>query len=170
MIKEIYLGGGCFWGVEKYLSLIEGVVETNVGYANGITENPTYQDVCYRNTEHVEAVKVRYDDLVISLTHLLGMFYKIIDPTSVNRQGNDRGTQYRTGIYYTDPADLPIIQASLEWLQKKYDRPVAIEVEKLKNYYEAEEYHQDYLSKNPQGYCHIPPQKFDEAAQTKSEV
>lgn len=169
MLKEIYLAGGCFWGVEKYLSLIEGVTSTEVGYANGATEHPTYEDVCYQDTGHAEAVKVTYDDELVSLQHLLKMFYEIIDPTSVNRQGNDRGVQYRTGIYCVDEADIPLIEASLHELQKHYDKPLAIEVRKLKNYSTAEDYHQDYLDKNPQGYCHISPQKFKDVRSAQLE-
>lgn len=170
MIQEIYLAGGCFWGVEKYLSLIEGVLETSVGYANGATKNPSYEDVCYRDTGHAEAVKVVYDTEVVSLKHLLEMFYKAIDPTAYNRQGNDRGPQYRSGIYYTDTADLPVIQESLLQLGKQYSKPLVIEARMLQNYYEAESYHQNYLDKNPRGYCHIGAAKFEEAASTQSEV
>lgn len=156
MQKTIYLAGGCFWGVEKYLSLIDGVVGTETGYANGKTENPTYDDVCFRDTGHAEAVKVTYDTDKISLNKLLEEFYKVIDPTALNRQGNDVGIQYRTGIYYTDRDDLPVIKKSLEELQKRYERTLAVEAAELQNYSTAEEYHQKYLDKNPNGYCHIP--------------
>ncbi len=162
-IKEIYLAGGCFWGTEKYLSLIKGVVETSVGYANGNTENPSYNDVCYKDTGHAEAVKVRYDEREISLEGLLRLFYEVIDPTALNRQGNDVGTQYRSGIYYTDEKDREIIINSLKALQSNYKKPLAIEVLPLKNYYPAEEYHQRYLDKNPTGYCHIGRDKFEKA-------
>lgn len=170
MEKEIYFAGGCFWGVEKYFSLINGVVKTDVGYANGATENPSYQDVCYNDTGHAEAVHVVYDDSKVNLVFLLNMFYDVIDPTSVNRQGNDRGVQYRSGIYYTDEADRSVIEDSLKRLQEQYKEPLAIELKALENYYKAEEYHQDYLGKNPQGYCHIGTSKFEKAAQTKPEV
>lgn len=170
MQKEIYLAGGCFWGVEKYLALIEGVVQTDVGYANGTTENPSYEEVCREGTGHAEAVKVVYDDELVSLEHLLEMFYKVIDPTLLNRQGNDCGVQYRTGIYYLDEEDLPVIESSLSELGREYQKPLAVEVGELKNYYPAEEYHQKYLDKNPRGYCHISPQKFKDAASTKSKV
>jgi len=163
-MKEIYLAGGCFWGVEKYLYQIPGVAYTSVGYANGNTENPTYEEVCHAGTGHAETVKVTYDPAKISLPFLLKQFYKVIDPTSVNRQGNDKGVQYRTGIYYTDPADLPVIQESIAALQKKCIRKVAIEVAPLRNYYEAELYHQKYLDKNPGGYCHIGEGAFRRAA------
>ncbi|HWP80425.1 MAG TPA: peptide-methionine (R)-S-oxide reductase MsrB [Candidatus Acidoferrum sp.] len=160
----IYLAGGCFWGTEKYLSMIKGVTSTSVGYANGKTENPTYEQVSYQNTGHAETVKVEYDERVISLPFLLSLLYEAINPTSVNRQGGDFGPQYRTGIYYVDEADLPAIEASIEELQKRYDKPVAIEVEPLSQFYEAEEYHQKYLNKNPRGYCHIGRHEFEKAA------
>ena len=162
-LKTIYLAGGCFWGTEKYLEQIKGVVSTEVGYANGRTENPSYEDVCYKNTGHAETVKVEYDANVLSLKDLLTLFYEVIDPTSVNRQGNDVGTQYKTGIYYIDEVDLPIIKESLKELKREYPVPLAIEVEPLRNYYPAEEYHQKYLDKNPGGYCHIGEEEFAKA-------
>jgi methionine-S-sulfoxide reductase len=160
MTKRIYLAGGCFWGTEKYLSLIPGVVRTEVGYANGDTANPSYEDVCYRDTGHAETVLVEYDPALLELKKLLSFFYRAIDPTAINRQGADRGVQYRTGVYYVDGGDLPVIRQSLEGLQKEYNKPLAVECEKLKNYYPAEEYHQKYLDKNPGGYCHIGPAVF----------
>ena len=163
-MAEIYLAGGCFWGMEKYIASVRGVKSTEVGYANGNTEHPTYEDVCHRNTGHAETVKVAYDPAVLPLDFLLRLYYGAIDPTSINRQGGDRGTQYRTGIYYTDPADLPAIRRSLEKLQARCDKPVAIEVKPLANYSRAEEYHQAYLDKNPGGYCHIGKEKIEKAA------
>lgn len=162
-MKTIYLAGGCFWGVEKYFSLIPGVTATEVGYANGKTDHPTYEQVCRENTGHAETVKIQYDPLKLSLPYLLEQYYAVIDPVSVNKQGNDAGIQYRTGIFYTDPADKPIIEASLRELQKKYRQPLAIEVEPLRQFFPAEEYHQDYLDKNPGGYCHIPQTAFEKA-------
>jgi len=162
-MKTIYLAGGCFWGMEKYLSLIQGIVSTSVGYANGRTENPSYEEVCKNDTGHAETVKVAFDPSKISLGFLLELYYDVIDPTSLNRQGADSGTQYRTGIYYTDEADRKIILDSLTFLQKKYDKPVVIEVKPLDNFYSAEEYHQKYLDKNPGGYCHIGNAKFAKA-------
>jgi len=162
-VKTIYLAGGCFWGAEKYLSLIPGVVATEVGYANGRTECPTYEEVCRKNTGHAETVKVFYDPDQVSLKFLLEVFYDAIDPLSLNRQGNDVGTQYRTGIYYVDEEDMAVIEGSLDELQQKYNRPLAIEALQLQNYYPAEEYHQKYLSKNPGGYCHISEAKFEKA-------
>lgn len=163
MKKEIYLAGGCFWGLEKYLENVPGVLLTEVGYANGGTSNPTYEEVCYKNTGHAETVKVEYEDREISLSFLLELYYDVIDPLSMNRQGNDSGTQYRTGIYFTDPKDEKIILESIRKLQEKYKEKVAIEIEPLKNYYRAEEYHQKYLDKNPNGYCHIRRDKFEQA-------
>lgn len=155
MEKTIYLAGGCFWGVEKYLSLIPGVQSTEAGYANGKTENPTYEQVCRSNTGHSETVKVTYHADELPLKALLKRFFEVIDPTSINRQGNDTGVQYRTGIYYTDFNDKSEILTALNELQKHYDKPVAVEAVPLENFYPAEEYHQDYLEKNPGGYCHI---------------
>ena len=159
--REIYFAGGCFWGTEKYLESIPGVKETSVGYANGKTENPTYEEVCYKNTGHAETVKVVYDPEEVSLGFLLSLFYKAIDPVSVNRQGGDTGIQYRTGIYYTDEKDKFIIEESIKKLQKSHDETIAIEVQPLMNYYLAEEYHQKYLDKNPSGYCHIGNSQFN---------
>jgi len=164
--KEIYLAGGCFWGTEKYLKSIPGVKNTEVGYANGMIQNPSYEDVCHKNTGHAETVRVEYDPKYIDLTHVINLFFQVIDPTSVNRQGNDVGSQYRTGIYYVDPKDEPIILAAVSELQKKYDRRIAVEILPLINYSPAEEYHQDYLTKNPNGYCHIERDAFDRARQS----
>lgn len=163
-MATIYLAGGCFWGVERFLAAVHGVTDTEVGYANGVTDSVTYREVCTGRTGFAETVRVEYDPSVAPLGFLLDLFYKAIDPTSVNRQGNDRGTQYRTGIYYTDPADLPTIRESLARLQDAYEAPVVVEAEPLKNFVPAEEYHQDYLDNNPGGYCHINPALFRLAA------
>lgn len=163
MKKEIYLAGGCFWGTEKYLENIPGILTTEVGYANGNTENPTYEEVCYNNTGHAETVKVEYDDDRIGLLYILELYYDVINPVSINRQGGDVGSQYRTGIYYVDDRDEAVIQGSIDELQKKYKEKIAIEVKPLINYYKAEEYHQKYLDKNPDGYCHIGADKFEKA-------
>lgn len=163
-MSEIYLAGGCFWGAEKYIAAIQGVISTEVGYANGQTENPTYEEVCYSHTGHAETVRVTYDSDLLPLEFLLELYYESINPASVNRQGGDAGLQYRTGIYYTDESDLQIIQRSLEKLQQRYEEPIAIEVEPLLNYWRAEEYHQKYLDKNPTGYCHISKAKIAKAA------
>lgn len=166
-IKEIILAGGCFWGTEMYFQAIRGVVKTEVGYANGKTQNPSYEDVCHRNTGHAEVVKVSYDNQVISLPFLLSMYFEVIDPVAVNRQGNDVGTQYRTGIYYSDPADEEVILKAVHELRLEYGVPLAIEVLPLENYSSAEAYHQDYLIKNPGGYCHIGHHEFKKAAEAQ---
>ena len=153
--REVWLAGGCFWGVQAFLDQLKGVVYTNVGYANGNTENPTYEEVVYKKTGHAETVYVQYDPETISLLTLLAYFLKIIDPTSINRQGNDSGIQYRTGVYYSNQEDKAVIEAVLKQEQSKYRRPIAVEVLLLTNYYPAEEYHQKYLIKNPNGYCHV---------------
>lgn len=154
-MKKIILAGGCFWGVEEFLSRIDGVTSTEVGYANGKTENPTYEDVCTGTTNFAEACLVEYDENKLTLSALLEEYFGIINPTYLNKQGNDVGTQYRTGIYYFDENDLDIITKSMENLQTKYKEKIVVEVEPIKNYYKAEEYHQKYLKKNPNGYCHI---------------
>ncbi|MEY8353481.1 peptide-methionine (R)-S-oxide reductase MsrB [Lachnospiraceae bacterium 54-53] len=163
MKREIYLAGGCFWGTEKYLSSIPGVLSTEAGYANGNTENPTYEEVCHNHTGHAETVKVEYDDSVIGLTYILQLYYDVINPVSINRQGGDIGSQYRTGIYFTDEGDEAAIKDSINRLQKNYEEKIAIEVKPLANYCRAEEYHQKYLDKNPGGYCHIGGDKFKKA-------
>jgi len=160
-IKEIYLAGGCFWGAEHYFKQINGVVETEVGFANGHTENPTYKEVYTDTTGFAETVHIRYNPEVVSLDFLLRMFFKAIDPVSLNKQGEDEGTRYRTGIYYTDPEDAAIVEKVYEEEQKNYDQPLAVEKQKLENYYNAEDYHQDYLDKNPTGYCHLPKSLFE---------
>lgn len=160
---EIYFAGGCFWGTEHFMKQIQGVVSIEVGYANGNIKNPTYEQICSDDTGFAETVKVSYLRESADLAFLIDLFFKTIDPTSVNRQGNDRGSQYRTGIYYTDKADFPIIQATVAKLARNYSKPLAIEVKPLSNFYKAEEYHQDYLDKHPNGYCHISPELFDMA-------
>ncbi|MGI6150360.1 MAG: peptide-methionine (R)-S-oxide reductase MsrB [Christensenellales bacterium] len=162
-MAEIYLAGGCFWGTEKYLASIKGVQATQVGYANGTTKNPTYEDVCTRNTGHAETVHVVYDPKILPLEFLLELYYESIDPVAVNQQGGDVGTQYRTGIYYVNALDLPVIEQSIAQLQRRYDKPIAIEVKPLLSFYPAEEYHQKYLDKNPNGYCHIRREQFEKA-------
>lgn len=154
-MKEIILGGGCFWGVEKFFAMIPGVTKTEVGYANGKTENPTYEEVCKNNTDFVEVCYITYDESLVSLDVLLDKFWSVIDPTTVNRQAGDVGTQYRSGVYYIDDADLDTIIKSKAKVQEQHKETVVTEVKPLEKYYKAEEYHQDYLEKNPTGYCHI---------------
>lgn len=158
--RIIYLAGGCFWGLEAYMERIQGVTDAVSGYANGKGDTTNYQ--LLHATDHAETVKVTYDPNKISLDKLLQYYFRVIDPTSINKQGNDRGRQYRTGIYYQNEQDKAVIEAALKTLQSKYQEPIQIEVEPLKNYVEAEEYHQDYLKKNPNGYCHIDIKKADE--------
>lgn len=154
-LKEIYFAGGCFWGVEEYYSRIPGVYTVTSGYANGHTANPSYEEVCTGKTGHAETVRVQYDPATITLEQLAHQFFKIINPLSINQQGNDIGTQYRTGIYYVDAEDRPVLESVMQEIQKKYNQPLAVELKPLNHFYPAEAYHQEYLKKNPQGYCHI---------------
>ncbi len=154
-LSTIYLAGGCFWGVEEYMTRVAGVYDAVSGYANGATENPSYQDVLYKNTGHAETVRVVYDKEQVSLKELLDKFFLVVDPVSVNKQGNDVGTQYRSGVYYTDDADKDVIDEKIAQLAAENEKPIAVEVLPLDNFYDAEEYHQDYLQKNVNGYCHI---------------
>ena len=158
-MKTIYLAGGCFWGMQKFLDQFDGVVETEVGYANGPDTAPSDQDVC-RSSGHAETVRIVYDPARISLTDLLKYYFLVIDPLSVNRQGNDRGIQYRTGIYYTEESQLPEIEAVYRSEEEKAGARLAVELLPLGNLFPAEEYHQKYLDKNPGGYCHIPNRYF----------
>jgi len=160
-LKEIYLAGGCFWGIEKYIQDINGVKSTEVGYANGNTQNPNYEDVSHKETGYAETVHVTYDIFKISLESLLELYYEVVNPTLINKQGNDVGSQYRTGIYYIDKEDSKTIIKSINKLQEKYNKPIAIEVRKIDIFYKAEEYHQKYLDKNPEGYCHISKEKLN---------
>ena len=152
-MAEIYLAGGCFWGLEEYFSRISGVLKTSVGYANGQVETTNYQLI--KETDHAETVQVIYDEKAVSLREILLYYFRVIDPLSVNQQGNDRGRQYRTGIYYLEEADLPTINTVVREQELLIGRKIAVEVEKLRHYILAEDYHQDYLKKNPGGYCHI---------------
>lgn len=154
-MKTIVVAGGCFWGVEAYMSRIDGIIKTAVGYANGTKENPTYDEVCVGNTGHAEACLISYDEGIVSLEKILNKFWGIIDPIVSNRQGPDIGTQYRSGIYYTDKMDLDIILKTKDEIQSKYQKPIVTEIQPLSCFYDAEEYHQKYLQKNPGGYCHI---------------
>ena len=163
MIKDIYLAAGCFWGAEHFFKQINGVTFTQVGFANGNTPNPTYKEVYTDTTGYAETVHLQYDPLKVSLSFLLQMYFKAIDPTSLNKQGEDQGNRYRTGIYYVDPYDLPFINLAMAEEAKKYGLPLCVEVMPLQNFYSAEEYHQDYLVKNPDGYCHLPIALFQYA-------
>ena len=160
MIKEIYLAGGCFWGTQHFLKQINGVVSTSVGYANGTVPNPTYNEVYTDKTGHVETVRVCYDSDVVSLEMILDLYFQTIDPTSLDQQGPDIGTRYRTGIYYTDADDVDVIRNVTKRIAIQYIQPIVVEIERLECFYLAEDYHQDYLDKNPTGYCHIPKSMF----------
>ena len=157
--RTICLAGGCFWGVQRFFDQFEGVLGTEVGYANGPDRAPTYQEVC-ASSGHAETVRIDYDAEGISLAELLKFYFTVIDPLSVNRQGNDRGIQYRTGIYYTDADQLPEIEAAYRAEEEKVGAKLAVELRPLENFFSAEEYHQKYLEKNPGGYCHIPQAMF----------
>lgn len=159
--KTIYLAGGCYWGAEKFVSNIYGVLETEVGFANGRVASPSYEQVKHGDTGHAETVRVVYDDDRLALPELLSLFYQIIDPTTVDRQGHDVGHQYRTGVYYVREEDESVIRASLEALEKTLSEPVRVECLPLECFYPAEEYHQKYLDKNPGGYCHVPFAKIE---------
>ena len=159
--KTIYLAGGCFWGLEAYFERIGGIIDAVSGYANGKTRNPRYEDVVKGDSGHAETVKVTYDPERISLPDILQYYFRVIDPTSLNRQGNDIGSQYRTGVYYTDPAERAVIAQALAAEQKKHRQPLVVENQALSAFYQAEEYHQDYLAKNPDGYCHIDIRQAD---------
>lgn len=157
----IYFAGGCFWGTQHFMKLIPGVIATVVGFANSNVAEPTYKQVCTGTTHAAETVEVVYDPAKVSLPTLIELYFMTIDPTSLNRQGGDHGTQYRTGIYYTDTAQHPVITETVDKLAGRYDAPVVVEILPLDNFYPAEDYHQDYLDKNPGGYCHIDPALFD---------
>ncbi len=159
-MKEIYFAGGCFWGVQHFFSQVDGVQEAVCGYANGNTENPTYGEVYTDTTGFAETVKLGYDPERISLEELTELFFCIIDPLSVNRQGHDEGTRYRSGIFYTDPAEREILLPPYHREQRKAGAPLAVELEALRNFYPAEERHQAYLEKNPEGYCHLSLKTF----------
>ena len=159
--ETIYLAGGCFWGTEHFLKLLTGVDHTSVGYANSATENPTYEDVCSGGTGAAEAVMVSFDNSAVSLEKIISLFFQTIDPTMLNQQGNDKGTQYRTGIYTSNSTQLAEVQSIVDKLSTGYDMPLVIEIMPLKNFHDGELYHQDYLDKNPGGYCHIGPELFE---------
>lgn len=160
-VKEIHLAGGCFWGVEKYFKLVRGVVDTETGYANGRTDNPSYKEVYTDTTGHAETVRIAYQPEVVSLETLLELFFKAIDPFSLNKQGEDEGTRYRTGIYYVSEQDKETIEKFMKAKAEELGAEPVVEVLPLKCFYPAEEYHQDYLDKNPEGYCHLHKELFE---------
>ena len=158
--KIIWCAGGCFWGAEKAFRILDGVTDTKVGYANGNTDNPGYEDVCRGDTGYRETVQITYDPEIVPLETILKAFFLCIDPTVRNRQGNDIGSQYQTGVYYSDPDDREVISAFFEEEKTKHER-FYVELSELKNFWLAEEYHQKYLDKFPSGYCHITPIEFE---------
>ena len=164
-METIYLAGGCFWGMQKFIDQFKGVARTEVGYANGPDKAPSYQEVC-RSSGHAETVRVDYDETVIPLEKLLDCYFLVIDPLSVNRQGEDAGIQYRTGVYYTRESQRPVIERVFAREREKAGAPLAVELAPLRNFFSAEEYHQKYLEKNPGGYCHIPRRFFSIAENT----
>lgn len=162
-MKTIFLAAGCFWGAQHYLKQIHGVVETETGFANGNTERPTYEEVYTDRTGYAEAVRVVFDPEVLPLKRLVQLYFDCIEPTSVNQQGEDRGTRYRTGVYYIEPEDRLTIQEVYDDVQRGYSAPLAVEVEPIRNFFPADESHQDYLDKHPDGYCHLPQALFEYA-------
>ena len=168
-MQEIYFAGGCFWGTEHFFKQIQGVIHTETGFANGKAEitNPTYEQVYTDQTGYAETVRVRYDEQKVSLAFLVRMFFAAIDPQSINKQGHDEGTRYRTGVYYTSEDQKAVIEKVFAEEQSKYEQPLAVELLPLCNYYPADEYHQDYLDKHPDGYCHLPLSLFSWAKQQK---
>lgn len=164
---EIYLAGGCFWGTEFLMRNVPGVVSVEVGYSNGTTRNPTYREVC-KGSGHAESAHVIYNPEVVSLQKILDIYYRSIDPTFTNTEGDDEDLQYRSGIYFSNPADEPVIWESLRKLQGNFFDSVAVECAPIKNFYRAEEEHQQYLMKNPNGYCHVSHNLIDEQAKAKA--
>ncbi|MCR5444804.1 MAG: peptide-methionine (S)-S-oxide reductase MsrA [Bacteroidales bacterium] len=162
-MKTIFLAAGCFWGAQHYLKQIRGVVETETGFANGNTDNPTYKEVYTDMTGYAEAVRVVYDPEILPLRKLVSLYFDCIEPTSVNQQGEDRGTRYRTGIYYIESEDYLTIREIYDEVQRNYSAPLAVEVEPIRNFFPADESHQDYLVKHPDGYCHLPQALFEYA-------
>lgn len=154
-MKEIVVAGGCFWGVEEYFRRVKGIVETRSGYSQGHKLDATYQEVCTQKTGHTEVVWLKYDPLEITLEKIAELLFRIIDPTSLNKQGNDKGSQYRTGFYFIDEEDTVILNSFVSNKQKEFRKKIVVEIEPLKNFIQAEDYHQLYLIKNPGGYCHV---------------
>lgn len=165
--RTIHLAGGCFWGTEHFFKQIQGIISTETGFANGNTESPTYEEVYTDQTGYAETVRIEYNPSIIGLDFILQMFFKAIDPTSLNKQGEDCGTRYRTGIYYSDESDIPTIEECMRAEAAKYEEPIMVEVLPLKVFYPADEYHQDYLDKHPDGYCHLPVELFEFARKAK---
>lgn len=166
--RDIWFAAGCFWGAQKFFKMIPGVEFTEVGFANGRVQNPTYKQVYTDTTGHAECVHVRYNPEIIPLKDLVRLFFKIIDPLSLNKQGEDEGTRYRTGVYYEDDKDFDVLSKEFLRVEKKLGCRTAVELEPIHSFYKAEEYHQDYLDKTPGGYCHLNPELFKLAAKLKT--
>ena len=160
--QVIYLAGGCFWGVEAFISRLKGVNNTEVGYANGRDLAPTYEKVCTGKTGHAETVKATYNPKIISLEEILENFFKIIDPYTRNRQGADIGTPYRTGIYWQEDSQRDVVINFLREKQKVSSKRIVVEAHAISSFYPAEAYHQKYLERNPQGYCHVDLNLIDD--------
>ena len=158
--KVIYFAGGCFWGVEHFFKGVDGVLEAVPGYANGNTENPSYKEVYTDTTGHAETVKVTYNPDRVGLGMLLKLFFPVTDPLTLNRQGHDEGTRYRSGVFYADDEDRPVIEQAFRETESRLGVPIVTELEPLRCFYPAEEYHRDYLDKNPDGYCHLSLKTF----------
>jgi peptide-methionine (S)-S-oxide reductase len=154
--ETVTLAGGCFWCLEAVYDEVKGVLSVESGYANGHVPNPSYRDVCNGDTGHAEVVQIKFDPSIITFRDILNIFFVIHDPTTLNRQGADVGTQYRSGIYYHTPEQKEVAEQTIRELeaQKVWDQPIVTEVEALKDFYIAEDYHQEYFAKNPyQPYC-----------------
>lgn len=162
--RDIWFAAGCFWGAQKFFKMIEGVEFTEVGFANGRTENPSYEQVYTDTTGYAECVHVRYNPEVVSLRELVRLYFRIIDPMSLNRQGEDEGTRYRTGVYYEDERDFDVLNEEFRRLEEKLGAGIAVELCPIVRFCKAEEYHQNYLDKTPGGYCHLSPEMFRLAA------
>lgn len=153
-MKKIILAGGCFWGIQAYYQRVKGITKTIAGYIDGLTERPSYEEVC-DGSGHAEAVYLEYDESVIDLETILKHLFRVIDPTQINRQGNDFGVQYRSAIYYFEENQKTISDNYIESIKQNYKKPIQTKVLLATTFYDAEEYHQKYLDKNPSGYCHI---------------
>ena len=167
-MKTIYFAGGCFWGTEHFFSGVDGVLSAVSGYAQGKADfegRPSYEQVYTDTTGFAETVRVTYQPERISLDTLADLFFSIIDPLSLNRQGHDEGTRYRTGVYYEDEADRSVLEVAFARATERAGQPIVVELEPLRNFFEAEERHQKYLDKNPDGYCHLPLELFEMAKQ-----
>ena len=160
IMKTIYLAGGCFWGMQKFFDQFDGVISTEVGYANGPGNTVSYEEVCH-DSGHAETLKIDYDENKITTDEIMHYFFMVIDPLSYNKQGEDEGIQYRTGVYYTSGLQLQEVRPAFIEMEKKYGNPIWVELRPLENFVSAEEYHQKYLEKNPGGYCHIPAKYFE---------